>query len=203
MIFHAVNIHGETARHKRAQESWKEIYAMGVVPSHHRNLSPNDPLPKIKDVIRPALKESMPGDVIIWTNDDVSIDPALIDIINNGLEEDGCFSIRRDGDPHVGRDAFVFSHRWLKKNFRQIPDFYQGCPWFDLVLAAMIRKNYGIRSTMENLEQDIPPADMVKRLIRHEEHESGWVGRFKTESAHNHAQARVWCQKNMQSLKLP
>lgn len=162
-------------------------------------------LPFIKDVFNRGLAAVKgKSDVIIWTNDDVGLDTGIIDWCYN-VESDGAASMRRNESGHVGRDLFGFTKKWLEDNLAAIPDFIHGAPCWDLVLAAIIRKNHGIKSDLTNLGVDIWPAETPDRYALHESHPSAWAGSNENKypaNLWNQRLARAWTAKYMPSLKL-
>jgi hypothetical protein len=197
-LIHIVDLFGKTPRHKRAQATWDYVYAQGVVPVHVTDYKRDatgigDPrkLPYLKDVLERGIQNARHDlDVIIWTNDDVGFDAAIVEWARDAVVADGAMSMRRNESGHIGRDLFAFTAKWLKDNFDKIPDYIQGAPCFDLALAAQIRKFYGIFSTLENLHQDIWPAETVHRYALHEPHPSEWAG-----ANENTYKANLWNKK--------
>ncbi len=217
-VFHVADLFGDTERHQRARASWPALYEnLGVLPVHFSSMATErsankigDPrvLPLFKDVIAPAMAQASESDVIIWTNDDVGLDPKIVDWAKEHVGRVGAASMRRKestGASHMGRDLFAFTLTWLHRYWDEIPDFYCGAPGFDLVMAAMIRRHHGVGTTLKNLDEDFPPADAKERYVFHEAHLSSWAGVNETiypANSHNLALARAWCQKHCQTLSL-
>jgi hypothetical protein len=215
-----------TARHQRAedqrmklcQEHEVVILRMTEPPEGRssKNMGDRRNLPYLKDLLRVGLdfcqeNNPSPSDVIVWTNDDVMIDPRLIPYCRSVVRMIGATSMRRiePGDdpknPHMGRELFCFTKKWLDDNLDTIPDFIIGGPFFDLVMAALIRKQRGIESTVENMKEDIYPCDCEHRYAFHDPHPSSWAGAEEhtlPANLHNRTLARKWCSENMPSLKL-
>jgi hypothetical protein len=183
-IVHTVHMWGDSPRHKRAQGTWQYIYGQGVKPLHlseyvrdSRSLGDSRQLPYLKEVLRrgmAACKKDL--DVVLWTNDDIGLDPGIVEWCMESVVADGALSMRRNESGHMGRDLFAFTKGWLNNHFQSIPDFVLGCPCFDLALAAQIRKFHGIKSTMDNFVLDIWPAETPHRYALHENHPSSWAG---------------------------
>lgn len=215
--FHLVNVFGNEPRHKMAHESWARIYSLGIVPLHNKEPYPRnakkigDPrsLPYLKDQLSLFTNKSQnSNDVALWSNDDIIFDERIIEWCNK-VSSQGAMSMRRTeiGKDwvHMGRDVFGFSKAWLDLYQEEIPDFIIGCPVFDLVIAAIIRRSYGLLgSTIENMIEDWPPAE-DGQFSRHTPHRSSWTGpreaMFKA-NRHNQRLGREWAEKNMPSLKL-
>jgi hypothetical protein len=215
-IFHVVDSFGETERHKRARATWETVYEKGVtsawanVDDFDRNalsLGDTRKLPFFKDLFRVALVHAGPGDVIIWTNGDNGLDPRIIDWAWGHLWVNDAASMRRPDEPgvHVGRDLFGFRAEWLAEHIDIFPDFICGAPLFDIVIAAIIRKYHGINSTLQNMGQDIMPAETSDRFVLHEPHISSWAGpeeHTRPGNIYNRRLAREWAAANMPGLRL-
>jgi hypothetical protein len=193
--------------------TWEYVYGQGVVPIHlsdypRDSTQIGDPrkLPYFKDVLSRALGASKSGlDKIIWTNDDVGLATGIVEWAMESVEADGALSMRRDESGHIGRDLFAFTAEWLRREFDAIPDYIQGAPCFDLALAAQIRRFHGIHSTLENLMNDIWPAETPHRYALHEPHPSSWAGvNENTYKANlwNKRLANEWFAKHRQNIKL-
>ena len=212
-IVHAVHIFGTSQRHKNAQLSWSRLYMQGVVPAHtsgyprdaYNTIGDSRHLPYLRDIIWNGWLLAKDDGVVIWTNDDIGLGAGIVDWVNGFVVQRGAMSMRRDESGHVGRDLFAFTSKWLKDNLDSIPDFIQGAPCFDLVLAALIRKQHGIESTLGNLTQDIEPSESPHRLALHAPHPSEWAGAMEYKhpaNLWNKKLAVEWCNKNMPSLQL-
>jgi hypothetical protein len=87
--------------------------------------------------------------------------------------------VRRD-PAHIGRELFAFRWDWLADRFYNFPDCVTASPWFDLVVAAWIRRQFGWVSTMDNLLQDRYPAEIPnENILFHPDHESSWKKSMK------------------------
>jgi hypothetical protein len=209
-VIHVVNVFGQQPRHMNARANWQRFYAQGVVPVHASEFERDarrigDPrnLPYLNDLLALARAEARTGtDVILWGNDDVSFAPGILDWCHE-VEADGARSMRRNEAGHIGREIFGFTADWLKKN--PIPDYILGAPCFDLALAAQIRKYHGITSTLQNLHDDIWPAETSVRYALHEPHPSGWAGENENKykaNLWNKCLANEWFAKNKIDIKL-
>jgi len=223
VIFIVYASHLATDRHKRAGESREKLANAGAwvleyitddpanpAPRTAMDIGESRPLPYLKDLLTAALGMSdKDDDVIIWTNDDVQIDPQAVLWAASEVRLHGAISMRRSepgsSEIHMGRELFAFTSKWLKANLDSIPDFILGAPCFDIVLAALIRKLHGINSTVGNMSADLYPSDTEHRYAIHEKHDSGWAGANEFSypaNLHNMKLAREWCRSNMPSLRL-
>lgn len=212
-LAHVVHRFGTTPRHKRAAATWEYVYAQGVIPVHtseyaRSSFDMGDPrkLPYLKDVLKRGLDSlKNPTDGIIWANDDCGLATGIVEWYYGHVEPNGAMSMRRDESGHMGRDLFSFTKEWLERHWDAIPDFLMGCPCFDLVLAALIRKYHGIMSTKDNFITDIWPAESPHRLCLHEPHKSTWAGKFEHTlpgNVYNRKLANEWFQLNMANIYL-
>lgn len=218
MIFHVVDIFGTTDRHQKARKSWDAIYSAGVVPCHKssyqrtaKGVGDTRELPYLRDLLAVGLSRSTnPDDIILWCNDDVVLIPEIVQFCQDEVAPNGAVSMRRfeptnPGAVHIGRELLAFRKDWLSAQISKFPDFILGCPFFDIVIAAIIRKHYGIKSTIENMTCDMPPADSIRRYAHHDTHPSGWAGvnehRFAG-NLHNRKLALNWAAFHMPSLSL-
>lgn len=223
MIYLVANIHNKpTERHVKARTSWEAlvieedlvVIAVDQPPPKRTALAIGDPrnLPFLNDLLTIGMKVAEdPNDIIIWTNDDVQLDRQICPWARSMVRLHGAVSMRRSeigdtsGEIHMGRELFAFTRQWLEENLDSIPSFYVGCPFFDIVLAAIIRKQHGITSTIENIKEDLYPSDSEHRYALHEPHPSSWAGEneFKfPANLHNRKMAKEWCANNMPTLKL-
>lgn len=209
---HVTDAHGTEPRHQRARETWKAdhtfVQADWGADAPHRSM---DNRPFLKDLLdwgRHATARD--ADVVIWSCSDTIFVPGAFEKIRAHTQLWGACGLRRqetDGrtEPHMGRDAFAFRVDWLREHLSEIPDFVCGSPYFDLVLAAFIRKQRGIPSNKENLHTDIFPCELPTGQILHEPHASSWAGENEhtlSSNLHNRALAKAWCEKEMPTLKL-
>lgn len=144
---------------------------------------------------------------MIFQNSDVALEPNAIREMRRHAALFGAFSMRRK-EPgqsyvHIGREVFGFRSDWLESHIDQIPEFYMGAPYFDLVMAALIRKERGVVSTVENMATDFYPCEMEAGPAIHEPHASSWAGDQEyTLPANqvNRLEAAKWCAANCPSL---
>lgn len=211
-IIHVVNIHGEEARHQAARASWEPFYSQGMVPCHierlfrdARTIGDERPLPFLRDLLLAGLlRAQRRHDIILWSNDDVAFLPGMATWAER-VETTSAQSMRRDEPNHIGREVFCFTAHWLRTHWTKIPDYILGAPCFDLALAAQIRKHHGIKSTMANLHEDIPPAETSDRFAHHSPHPSSWAGaKENTHPAnrHNKRLANQWFKANQIDIHL-
>lgn len=207
-IIHAVNTYGDTPRHRRAQQSWKSL---GLIPCYWKEFIRSSAhigcprkLPFLKDLLQAAL--GMAGDdqaIILWTNDDNVLSPKLPEIIQRHVMLYGAVSMRRycftdqpfidNPQPtHVGRELFAFRAGWLKLRMNDIPDYILGAEQWDLGMAAFIRAQCHLKTTMHNLVEDFFPCELPKGLVWHERHESAWLSPNSPSNLHNKKLAAQW-----------
>lgn len=225
----------EARRKRTAQESWDVLYRTGnVIPAHYwepykRNAKQDlgDPraLPYLKDVFEVGMNQAGDEDIILFTNDDNWLHPKLPALVQLHCSLWGvCCSQRCEfvegpilrgsappeafamaGRLHMGRDLFAFTKRWLVAHWDEIPDFVIGCSDWDLCLAGLVRRQWGIASTRQNIEDSIWPAELVRGYISHQYHPPKWRDpNYETVAPgqiHNRALFRAWGDKYMPSLK--
>jgi len=215
-----------TERHARAQATWLPINEMGMYilktsrpPEGRSSKDIGDPrnLPYLKDMLSMAVialdefPDAKPDDVVVWTNDDVSLDPRILPYCKSIVRLHKAMSMRRDRPPgdkldHIGREMFMFTSGWIKEHLDEIPEFFIGCPYFDLVIAALIRKYHGFKNTsLDNLGEDFYPADWEWRYALHEPHPSSWAGENEHKfpaNIHNRRLAKEWCSHQCPTLRL-
>lgn len=215
MIFHVSHLNEKPiSRHLLARSTWESLDMIGIYPTEYPRtaLDIGDPrrLPYLRSLLEAGMMQAMEeSDIIMWCNDDVQLDPRIVDWCNTEVAARGALSMRRlePGQPHIhmGRELFAFRYDWLLKNLHRIPDFIIGCPFFDLVIAAKIRKRVGFISTIYNMTEDMPGCDATERYAIHEAHESSWAGKNEhvfPANLHNKKLAKKWCMENMPSLQL-
>lgn len=217
-IFHVVRLFGKEPRHMEAFSSWLPIYENGVVGIHITDLPRGGK--QVKDDRNLIFLKDMLGlghacmedkdDILVWCNDDVILDPKIQEWAMKDVAANGAMTMRRfePEDPigvHMGRELFAFTKEWLDRHMDSIPDFLIGCPFFDLVVAAYIRKQNGLKSTLDNMKEDYPLCEATERYAIHHAHKSSWAGinEFKYPgNLHNRQLAKDWCAENMPSLCL-
>lgn len=168
---------GQEKRHREAFKSQKKAFDHLLTPNLERTaqaIGDDRPLPMLKEMLTKAVKFSQGRDIIIWTNDDVDI--LNLDLVVDHVRKFGVVGIRRDPD-HIGRELFAFRWDWLADRLYHFPDCAVAAPWFDLAVAAWIRKQFGWVSTLDNLGKDLYPCEMPNQnIFIHPNHKSSWVG---------------------------
>jgi hypothetical protein len=233
-IFHAVEHHGTSdARKRRAQLSWDRLYAQGVVPCHlwEKNyprtaldIGDRRKLPYLKDVLEFAMRQAGDGDIICWTNDDDWLHPELPSLLIEHVTKHGpCTSKRcevsqaitgpvlppqsytQGTTPHMGRDLFAATKRWLVEHWETFPDFILGASDFDLWMAVMVRLANGVKATHQSLYAIQHPSEIPGGYVVHEIHAPGWAAPANTNDApsqkHNRELFRQWAETNYPELK--
>ena len=224
----------EQNRKGLAQKSWSALYEAGVVPcpldesNYPRtslDIGERRALPFLKDVLAPALSQANEDDIIFFTNDDNFLHPQLPELLRYHIAVYECASAQRcefmgspmpaanrppneftrHSRPHMGRDLFAFTARWLSEHWEQIPDFVLGCSDWDLCLACIIREQFGIKSTRRNLEEIIFPAELPLGYVSHRYHSPQWNKPGYVNSApgqmHNRMLFRDWAAEHAPQLK--
>jgi hypothetical protein len=128
----------------------------------------------LKEMMGKAIKFASGRDTIVWTNDDVEI--LNLDLVVDHVRRFGAVGIRRD-TAHIGRELFAFRWDWLADRLHNFPDCVVASPWFDLAVAAWIRRQFGWVSTMDNLGKDLYPCEIPNDgILHHPDHPSSWTG---------------------------
>jgi hypothetical protein len=179
------DIYGTTPRHKKAQKSWKRAFDKVMTPKNWirtaHEIGDSRPLPMLKTMLEYALMFAEGRDVIVWTNDDVTVHD--MSAIEKHVRRFGVVSVRRDPS-HIGREMVAFRWDWLADRIHHFPDVAIACPWFDLAIAAWIRQQFGIVSTMENISEDRYPCELPSSgVFTHEPHESHWTAMMDAPAA--------------------
>jgi hypothetical protein len=169
---------GMEKRHIEAFKSQEETFDLNLTTNHierdARSIGDPRPLPMLKEMLTKAVKFSQGRDIIIWTNDDVQI--LDLNKIKSHVARFGAVGIRRDPS-HMGRELFAFRWDWLVDRLYHFPDCAVASPWFDLAVAAWIRKQFGWVSTMDNFIEDRYPAEIPNDgILYHPPHDSSWTG---------------------------
>lgn len=169
---------GMEKRHIEAFKSQEEAFDLnltsGYLDRDARSIGDSRPLPMLKEMLTKAVKFSQGRDIIIWTNDDVTI--LNLDKVKDHVRRFGAVGIRRD-PKHIGRELFAFRWDWLADRLYHFPDCAVAAPWFDLAVASWIRKQFGWVSTLDNLSQDFYPCEISNEgIFIHPDHKSHWVG---------------------------
>lgn len=198
-VVHCCDMHGSGDRVERARATWAAAYGeestidcrLYTSDFKHTASEVGDTrdLPLLNELLWSAVETAQDdGDVVVWSNGDNGFQPGAFEKFKQHAALFGAFSIRRDAH-HIGRDVFGFTVGWLKQNLPDIPPFYCGAPQFDLMLAALIRKQRGIVTTARNLGTDFYPCELEPGLVTHEDHQSAWSG----ENEHRHPANLINC----------
>ena len=169
---------GQEKRHSEALESQKGAFTTLLttqgIGRTAQSIGDPRPLPMLKDMLTKAIKFSRDRDTIVWTNDDVTI--LNLDLVRDHVGKFGAVGIRRDPD-HIGRELFAFRWDWLVDRLFTFPDCAVASPWFDLAVAAWIRRQFGWVSDMDNLGKDLYPCEIPNDgILHHPDHPSSWTG---------------------------
>ncbi|HUD74042.1 MAG TPA: glycosyltransferase [Terracidiphilus sp.] len=186
-----------------AQKSWEKLYEQGVVPcpldekDYPRtamSIGEQRNLPYLKDVLANGLNMAGPDDIILFTNDDNVLHPQLPEMLQYHVSLYECCCGQRcefrgapmppmrqppndfaqAGQSHMGRDMLAFTKRWLQAHWDELPDFILGASDWDLSLAAIIRNHFGIKTTRQNLEDVLFPAEIPLGYVSHSFHQPRW-----------------------------
>jgi hypothetical protein len=169
---------GQEKRHSEALESQKGAFTTLLttqgIQRTAQSIGDPRPLPMLKDMLTKAIRFSSGRDVVVWTNDDVTI--LNLDLVKDHVRKFGAVGIRRDPD-HIGRELFAFRWDWLADRLFNFPDCAVASPWFDLAVASWIRREFGWTPTLDNLGKDFYPCEIPNDgIFIHPPHESSWVG---------------------------
>lgn len=176
-------------------------------------------MPYLKDILKSAMDVAKDRKAIVMlTNDDSILHPELPSVIDKLIDRKPAFSSFRvnfevesppdfslplkqlikpsDGD--IGRDLFVFTVDWLFQNWNNIPDFLLGELEWDLVLAMIIRKSYGLQCSGKTIGKVEPMCELPMGYVWHERHDRPWTkaGFYDPSKQHNWKSASDWCAKN-------
>jgi hypothetical protein len=176
-IWAIVDRFGQEKRHREAFKSQKQAFDHMLTAENVRTaqeIGDSRPLPMLKSMLEKALKFAKGRDVVVWTNDDVQIQD-LHPVVSH-CRRFGAVGVRRD-PAHIGRELFAFRWDWLADRIYNFPDCAVASPWFDLAVAAWIRRQFGWVSTMDNLGKDLYPCEIPNDgILYHPPHESSWTG---------------------------
>lgn len=169
---------GQEKRHREAFKSQKiafnHLLTTSNLPRTAQEIGDSRPLPMLKEMMAKAIKFSSGRDVIVWTNDDVEI--LNLDLVVDHVRKFGAVGVRRD-PAHIGRELFAFRWDWLADRLYNFPDCAVASPWFDLAVAAWIRRQFGWVSDMDNLGKDLYPCEIPNDgILHHPPHPSSWTG---------------------------
>ena len=230
---HADSEPRDKSRKADMQKSWKALYKAGVIPvCLDENFYPRDarsigetrPLPFLRDVLAVGMEKAEPDDIIFFTNDDDFLHPELPELLRFHVSVYECCSAQRcefkrtpmpkasrppgeftrNSMSHMGRDLFAFTKKWLVSHWNEIPDFILGCSDWDLCLATMVRNHFGIKTTRQNLETVMFPAELPLGYVSHVWHAPHWDRPEYTNTApgqlHNRMAFKCWAKEHAPHL---
>jgi hypothetical protein len=184
-VWAIVDRFGQEKRHREAFKSQKAHFDHMLTADNilrtAQLIGDRRPLPMLKEMLAKALKFTRGRDIIVWTNDDVQI--INLHKVVEHCRKFGAVGVRRD-PAHIGRELFAFRWDWLADRIYNFPDCAVASPWFDLAVAAWIRRQFGWVSTMDNLIEDRYPAEIPnEKILYHEDHPSSWVGSMESQAS--------------------
>jgi hypothetical protein len=200
-VWHAFEKHKTLSdRAKRAQLTWVVLYeAFGwkaapliPYPRDARKIGDARDLPFIRDILQVSLNQAEDQDVIVMTNDDIILMPAVHEEIMAAMAQVPILvSSRRDiwkfGElgtkppvpkhSHVGRDLLAVKAWWLRDHWSEFPDFIIGARDWDTCFTIMARKACGIKvgntwSMDAGTPQIITACELASGNVLHEFHSS-------------------------------
>lgn len=194
-----------------AVQSWQALYDRGVEPVHvydvprdARQVGCRRALPFFKDVLAAGLASSGgENDVIIFTNDDTVLHPAVLPVLSLQLQRAPfCCSFRNEfkaGEIPVlgsikswGRDLFAFKADWLKANLDCFPDYLLGTGDWDYFLSIYFRVQLGITPRKDWAVDIDPRVEIPRGYVFHEAHTPEWAD-FNCPALHyNRWQTAKW-----------
>jgi hypothetical protein len=201
MIYHVVEQHGAAGeRIERAQASWKLLYDRGMVPVHKRQfeftsaaLGDNRALPLLTEILS-GMSAVGDGGIVMLTNDDTILHPALPALLDATLARQGAVgsfrinvdrpvgpllgilpkAIAKSHWPDYGRDLFAFTGKWLYDNWPSIPMMFLGEMEWDIVMMILIRKTLGIVTQKTQELHHRSAGELPLGYVLHEQHETLW-----------------------------
>lgn len=176
-VWAIVDRFGQEKRHREAFKSQKAHFDHMLTADNilrtAQSIGDRRPLPMLKEMLAKALKFTRDRDIIVWTNDDVQI--VNLHKVVEHCRKFGAVGVRRD-PAHIGRELFAFRWDWLADRIYNFPDCAVASPWFDLAVAAWIRRQFGWVSTMDNLIEDRYPVEIPnEKILYHPDHQSSWT----------------------------
>jgi hypothetical protein len=223
------------ARAAAMQRTWDDLLERGDIipayfhPPYPRNAQKTigDPrkLPYLRDLFEKSMKQMDDDDMLLFTNSDNALSPLLPEYLKFHVGVFGACTIPRTeirgkmpsldlppeqlaklGAPRqVGRDGFAMTKAWLTDHWDEIPDCVLGASTWDILLAAMIRLDYGIKTNNSNLGERIFPADIPGGYILHQAHHSAWHTPDRDtvpSNAHNAALFKKFAARRLPELKV-
>lgn len=185
----------------------------------------NRPLPYFRDLLAYGMKQIRDHDIILWCNDDNLVHAAMPEYLKFHVGTYGpCTFFRtefRSSTPpmklrpeviastsrekHIGRDGFAFTKAWFTEHWNEIPDVILGASMWDIHMACIIRLNYGILTTNQNIWENVLPADGQRGLLCHLAHASNWnlpENQKSPANAHNGKLFKEWAMRFLPLLKV-
>lgn len=192
----------------RARATWEDLrkdpyyeICLHKLKAEQRNstqIGDKRALPYIADIIDHGDLLAQAGDILVWTNSDVSFVPEALNEIRKKLASmPCCFSRRidvRDNAPrrtlrdlasqpaHVGADLFAMRASFWREHGAELPFLFLGAEGWDWVMRHWMWKY-------------APQAEMRPPVIYHQAHQSEWAKRENIKSAPSQLHNRDECQK--------
>lgn len=226
-IFHACERHWQAdeqseQRIGRALHSWVRLPGVHMAhlwkyPRTSAAVGDARNLPYLKDILAAAMARADNSDIIMLTNDDTILHPAIVPLLKTRIVNTPLSSFRlnfKTGNAipidkpvadygskskDLGRDLFAFTKRWLTEHWENIPDFLLGELEWDLVLAILIRQFHGVESTTANLNYVQLACELPLGYVWHEIHARKWNSSATETSpakSWNRQLAMRWCELN-------
>lgn len=217
----------------KCQQTWDRLYENGsLIPVHcwqyPRNardtIGDPRPLPYLKDLLAHGMNQCADEDIVLWSNDDQILHPEIADYIRYHVSCHGPCSIfrtefrgsipsldlspenfgKRSTEKHIGRDGFAFTKRWLREHWDEIGDYILAASMWDVALTCLIRLHYGIKTTNQNIWQQMLPAEIPAGYVGHIAHLSAWSVNQNSSPAnrHNGEIFLKWADENLPDLRV-
>lgn len=207
----------------RAIDQWERIYLTGSASPLHvwyterdARITMNDKrhLPFLKDTLAQSVQCASDDDIVMFTNDDVVFTDRCLNDIRAKARYTGIVTASRidvdnpilgsfkgtNGVRHLGRDLVAFRSSWLKANIDKIPDFVLGASEWDIVLAAIARKECNCITSNQNIGMMHPDCETSVGTLFHEKHDAVWNRTNNVDTSpsqkHNRLLAEEWFRAN-------
>lgn len=218
-IFHVWSDYPRTGdckrRHEFAKSTWEAEYRRGRWEScptaEHElertsaSLGDSRPMPFIHDLINRANDLAHPNDILVITNDDISMVEGITESLLSITTARAAYAHRWDfrvlgrplkapqlqsGGWCVGSDLFAFTAGWWRRNKVKFPDMILGREAWDWLMRDLIKDTGGFE---------------IHTCIYHESHPSYWfAGKNRNENLgnrHNRMLAREWLIKRGRPIR--